>query len=149
MFFLELLIGGTLISITVVIHAVALDYIMSRLERWGPTLYKIFKKAWKTAILTFTVLGVFTAHVVQMWLWAAFYWGVGAIPTFEAALYFSTSTFTTVGFGDIVLEKDNWRLISSFQAANGFILFGWSTAFIFEIMSQLYRNGTIKKMDKI
>ena len=45
------------------------------------------------------------------------------------------SIFT--GFGDVVLDE-KWRLISSFQSANGFILFGWSTAFIFEIMSSRY-----------
>ena len=77
--------------------------------------------------------------MIQIWLWALFYLRVGALPALEEALYFSTSTFTTVGYGDVVLTG-KWRLVSSFQAANGFILFGWSTAFIFEIMSRLYEG---------
>ena len=63
----------------------------------------------------------------------------GEFDTLEAALYFSTSAFTTLGMGDVVLS-DEWRLMGSIEAANGFLLFGWSTAFIFEVMSQLYRK---------
>ena len=95
-------------------------------------------------MLTIAVLGVFCAHVIQIWLWAIFYLAVNALPNLEEALYFSTSAFTTVGFGDLVLDE-RWRLVSSFQSANGFILFGWSTAFIFEVMSRFYRGDWLKK----
>ncbi|MCB1652333.1 MAG: two pore domain potassium channel family protein [Alphaproteobacteria bacterium] len=145
MFLLELIIGAVLIGITVIIHALALDYIIRHLESAGPWFFRKFRRFWKTGALTVSVLGVFMAHIVQIWLWALFYFGVSALPTFEECLYFSTSSFTTVGFGDVVLEVNNWRLISSFQSANGFILFGWSTAFIFEIMSRLYETDPIKK----
>lgn len=53
------------------------------------------------------------------------------------ALYFSTVTFTTVGFGDIVLAP-SIRMLSAIEAANGFLLFGWTTAFIFELISKIY-----------
>ena len=96
--------------------------------------------------MVITVLGVFLTHIVQIWIWALlfYYLEPNTLPTFEAALYFSTSSFTTVGFGDVYLDE-NWRLLSSFEAANGFILFGWSTAFIFEILSKLYKDEHIKK----
>lgn len=148
MFISHLIVGALLIGVTVVIHAVALDRLMEALEQWGPSLYKKFKRHWKAPVLILTVLGVFGSHIVQIWLWAFFYMAIGALPDLEESLYFSTSTFTTVGFGDIVLEQD-WRLISSFQAANGFIMFGWSTAFIFEIMSKLYTGEVIKKREEL
>ena len=145
MFFLQLVIGAVLVCMTVVIHAVALEKIMKVLAAYGPYVYrKVHSRLWKSVILVFAVLGVFCAHIVQIWLWAVFYLGVDALPDFEEALYFSTSCFTTVGFGDVVLDKD-WRLISSFQSANGFILFGWSTAFIFEVMSKLYETDSIQR----
>lgn len=144
MFTLQLIIGAILIILTVIIHAVVLDYLMQMLERYAPGIFRKFPKLWKIPMLTLTVLGVFIAHIAQIWLWAIFYLAVNALPNFEEALYFSTSTFTTVGFGDIVLDK-SWRLLSSFQSANGFILFGWSTAFIFEVMSKLYKEETINK----
>lgn len=118
---------------------------MNILETLGPQLFNRFRLMWRAAMLTFAVLGVFCAHTLQIWIWAFLYIALHQFPDLEEALYFSTSTFTTVGFGDVVLGKD-WRLLSSFQAANGFILFGWSTAFIFEVMSKLYRDERFKKV---
>lgn len=135
----HLFIGTILICITVIIHAVCLDFLIRKIEGAKNSARLIFKQFWKTPLIVTAVLGVFCAHILQIWVWAVFYIYVDALPTMEESLYFSTSTFTTVGYGDIVLSED-WRLVSSFQSANGFILFGWSTAFIFEVMSQLYRD---------
>lgn len=141
MFLLQLFIGAALICLTVVIHAVALDRLMFMNARIGNVIQLRFGRLWKVPMLVISVLGTFMAHIVQIWIWALFYISVGAVHDFESALYFSTSTFTTVGYGDVVLNE-TWRLVSSFQAANGFILFGWSTAFIFEVMSKLYERET-------
>jgi len=139
MFVIQLLIGIILICITVVIHAVALDFLIRRIDSSRNSMKLILKRHWKIPLLVFAVLGTFSAHIVQIWIWAIFYIYIGEMQTLEEALYFSTSSFTTVGFGDIYLDE-NWRLVSSFQSANGFILFGWSTAFIFEVMSRLYED---------
>lgn len=139
MFVFQLFIGVFLICLTVVIHAVALDYLILWIKKSGNKMRLMFKRHWKVPVLIIAVLGTFGAHIVQIWIWAVFYMMIGVMPDLEEALYFSTSAFTTVGFGDIFLDKD-WRLVSSFQSANGFILFGWSTAFIFEVMSKLYED---------
>ncbi len=141
MFLIDLFIGTVLICVTVIIHAIFLDILIRWIDRSANGARLIFKRHWKIPLLVSAVLGVFVAHIIQIWLWAIFYLLAGAIDTLEASLYFSTSTFTTVGFGDIVLNEQ-WRLVSAFQSANGFILFGWSTAFIFEIMSRLYERDS-------
>ncbi len=135
-----------MIGVTVLIHAVFLDQIVRFLEQVSPRIYRFFYRFWKIPIMIITVLIVFLTHVIQIWIWAIlfFYLEPDILPTFESALYFSTSSFTTVGFGDVYLDED-WRLLSSFEAANGFILFGWSTAFIFEIISKLYKEDRIHK----
>lgn len=139
MFVFELFIGGVLICVNVAIHALSLDFLAAVIDRWSNQARLVFKRHWKVPLLMATSLGVFSAHIVQIWIWAIFYISVGALHDLETALYFSTVTFTTVGFGDVVIGPD-WRLVSSFEAANGFLLFGWSTAFIFEIMSRLYER---------
>lgn len=53
---------------------------------------------------------------------------VSALPDFESALYFSATSFTTLGYGDVVLDP-KWRLFGAIERANGLLLFGWSTAF--------------------
>ena len=86
------------------------------------------------------VLGLFALHTIEIWMYAAVYAGLGLTDTFETALYFSTSTFTTVGYGDVVLNED-WRLLSAIEAANGFILIGWSTAYLVTV------TGMIRAID--
>ncbi len=54
---------------------------------------------------------------------------LGAISDYEEALYFSMVMYATLGLGDVVLEQQ-WRLLFSFEAANGIIMFGWTTALI-------------------
>lgn len=139
MFMIQLLIGTFLICVTVIIHAIALDRLIYTNEKYKNEVRLRVGKYWKIPILVFSVLGTFSAHIIQIWIWALFYMIIGAFTNFTDALYFSTTAFTTVGFGDVVLPH-NWRLVGSFQAANGFMLFGWSTAFIFEVMSGLYRH---------
>lgn len=134
---LQLLVGILLIGATVFIHAVALNFLDLRLHRLVPALEQRFLRAWRSMLMTMAVLGVFLVNVVQIWIWGLFYLVMGELPDLETALYYSTSTFTTVGYGDVVLS-DQWRLLSSFEAANGMILFGWSTAFIFSMMRTTY-----------
>ena len=125
-------IGAALILSTVLVHAVSLDLIY----RWVLKIQTPFAVRWRSFIYALVVLGVFLAHVIEIWIWALFYYFQASIlelPTLESALYFSASTFTTVGFGDLVLSEE-WRLLSSFESVNGMILFGWSTAFIFEVV---------------
>jgi hypothetical protein len=62
---------------------------------------------------------------------------VGALQNFEPALYFSMVTFTTLGYGDVLLD-DRWRLMASFEAANGIIIFGLSTAVVVAAVQRVY-----------
>lgn len=142
-----MVIGTVLIAFTVVIHAIVLDKLIKFLSYAHNAIFRQFKMNWRMVALIITVSGVFSAHIVQIWIWAIFYLTIGASLNLEEALYYSTSTFTTVGFGDVLLSKE-WRLLGAFQSANGFLLFGWSTAFIFEVMSKLYDRDNISKQGK-
>jgi hypothetical protein len=79
---------------------------------------------------------VFALHTAEIWLYAALYLGLGELKTFEGALYFSTVTFASLGYGDIVLSP-RWRVLSAIEAANGVILFAWSTAFFLSVTTRL------------
>jgi len=93
-------------------------------------------------------MGMLGALILEMWLWAFVLYATNepALHTPESALYYSASTFTTLGFGDITLSPQ-WRLLGSFAATNGLLMFGWSTAFLFEIISDLYRDDHIGKTE--
>jgi hypothetical protein len=135
----QLAYGAVLIALTVMIHAVCLEGIILA---WRAISIEI-EVRWRAISLSLTIIGIFFAHVIQIWVWAIFYYFVEEMQTWESALYFSTSSFTTVGYGDLLLSEE-WRLLGSIEAINGMILFGWSTAFIFagvrRIYGHLYRD---------
>jgi len=131
----QLAIGSSLVALTVFLHGLSLDAIIRILRRIGAETIA----RWRFFSFSLFILAIFSAHVVEIWIWAALYFYVGELHTLEAALYFSTSSFTTVGYGDLTLSED-WRLLSSIESANGMILFGWSTAFIFEIGRRIYEQ---------
>ena len=87
------------------------------------------------ALFMFIVL----LHLIQIVLWALVFWRVGELPTLETAVYFSITTYTTVGFGDVVLGP-GWRVLAGIEGLTGLILVGWSTAFVFAIVNRMYEH---------
>lgn len=80
--------------------------------------------------------GLFVLHAIEIWSYAALYGLTHALPDFETALYFSTSTYVTIGYGDVVLDRA-WRIVGAIEGANGVILLGWSTAFFVAVVGRI------------
>jgi hypothetical protein len=91
----------------------------------------------RAAVLATLVFLMSLAGYLESGLWAGFYLLVDALPTFEDAIYFSLVTFTTLGYGDITLDE-KWRVLAAFEAANGIIMFGWTTAIIATVAHRLF-----------
>lgn len=70
---------------------------------------------------------LFTLHVLEVWVWGEFYLRQHCFPDRETAYYFSLTSYTTVGYGDVVIAHP-WRLMGGLEAITGVLLFGWSTA---------------------
>ena len=127
--FANLGLGTAVISVTVLIHTVGLI----ALTRSMAIIHRGFRlhshDLGKTISMVTTVLGLFFVHTVEIWVWALVYASLATFAHFEDALYFSTATFSTVGYGDMVLPA-HWRLLGALEGVNGFLLIGWSTAYL-------------------
>lgn len=132
----NLALAGFMVSLTVVVHFAGLLALMWLLRARGHRFRAHESAIGQGAAIVFVVLGLVAIHTVEIWLYAVVYFVLGALPEFEAALYFSTTSFTTIGYGDVVLEK-KWRLLSAIEGANGLLLFGWSTAFLFSVTARM------------
>jgi len=89
--------------------------------------------------MTLTVLT--SLHVLQILIWAVAYRlipEINVLRDLEEAVYFSLVTFTTVGYGDIVMEK-GWRIMAGIEALNGILLLGWSTAVLLAVAQRFWR----------
>lgn len=82
------------------------------------------------------VLAIIALHGVEIWGFALLYLALDAIPTFEEALYFSTISYSTVGYSDSHIAPE-WRLLGAFESILGMILLGWSTAFFFRMLGRI------------
>ncbi len=125
----NLVLGSAMISLTVVTHTLGLIVItksMGFMIRW---LRLHTHGVGKTIAMVTTVLALFLVHTVEVWTWALVFVLIGALGAFDEALYFSTVTFSTLGYGDVTLMPE-WRLLGALEGVNGFLLIGWSTAYL-------------------
>ena len=109
-----------------------------RLAHSGP-LKGHFDRALLVWLMT---MWMFLAIYLEASLWAVVYLHLPGITEFtdwQTAIYFSMVTFTTLGYGDFVLSGE-WRTLASVQAANGVIMFGWTTALIYYFIKRIYKG---------
>ena len=142
----QIVIGSAMIALTVVIHTFGIIGLIVWFRAYSPRFVENHNFVAMTSILMIAIVGVFLVHTAEIWLWAALYLWLGEFVELERALYFSTVTFTSLGYGDITLQK-SWQLLSGFEAANGIILFGVSTAFVFGAIRKLFQVTEIAKTE--
>jgi voltage-gated potassium channel len=83
--------------------------------------------------------GIMLLHLIETNLWAVFYYTRGLFKDFETALYFSLTSYTTIGYGDVLLPQ-RWRLLGAIEGVTGVLFCGISTAFIFAVMSAMFQS---------
>ncbi len=131
-----LLFGTAMVLVTTFAHAGVLYWLAAALSRMASKTDRALP--FRVFLLALSV--VLGLHVAEIWLWAAVYMKLGEFADFATALYFSAVTATTLGYGDITLSAD-WRLLSTFEAMAGLLLFGVTTAFMLQLVRELIRAG--------
>jgi hypothetical protein len=121
---------------TIAIHAGGMMYALDLAHLENKKQVKIFRVIRISGI----VILMFIASLLEVLVWAVTYLALNAIEGLEQALYFSMVTFSTLGYGDVLLSE-KWRLLASFEAANGIIMFGWSTAIVMAVVQRIYFAG--------
>ena len=140
--------GLSLIALTVVIHAIGVVLlallavqIRPRLETWKFGLRHV------VPIVIGLVGGVglllAVLHGIEAAIWAAAYLWLGALNSRIDAMLYSVDSMTTRGASGLLLQR-HWRMMGALEAADGMLLFGISTAYIFAVMQafwpMLYRR---------
>jgi voltage-gated potassium channel Kch len=134
----QLIIATAMVVVTVLIHLFGLALLMRVLRSHS----RIFRKLtiMPLTLLLAATVGIIAIHTVEIWVYAFLYLQLGAFSHFEQALYFSTVTYSTIGYGDVVMPHP-WRILGAIEGAVGIIMLGWSTAFVVSLMTQLKLLG--------
>lgn len=139
----QLLLGAFIIMLTIIIQVImlgALDrfyvHVKNHLVEGRGTVQKV-------VVVSTSVLWLVLGITINTWIWAlAFLW-TGEFTDLEEALYFAIASFTTLGFGDVLLNQD-WRVFGALSAVNGLIVFGLNTAFLVELMLSVWGRSRTK-----
>ena len=140
-FDIQLVLGTLVIIASVIFHVAALVGLARFLRRIDPRLPFPGSMFHTMLVLGLAMLVIIGIHTIEAWGWAAIYLRLGEFEEFEDALYFSVVTATTLGYGDITLS-DSWRILATFEAMGGLILFGGSTAFLLGLMRRIFGGNS-------
>jgi Ion channel len=135
----QLLVGAAVSACNIGIHALLMTAVVWAARIAGA---KDTSRQWSRliAVMIATVSVLMLAHVSEVIVWSLAYAIVNAAPAGADLLYFAFVNYTTLGYGDIT-PVERWRLLGPMTAMNGVLLFGWSTAVIFEVLRRTVRLG--------
>jgi hypothetical protein len=137
----KLLIAWLLMAGCVAIHAAG----VSSALRWLRQSHVGTDRFWASTQLFVTLAGwIVLLHLLEISAWALYYVLRGAMPDAASALYFSAVTYTTTGYGDLVLPPE-WRLVGAVEALTGILMCGWSTGFFFAAANRVVEEHTAEE----
>jgi hypothetical protein len=132
-----LAIAAGLVALTVVIHAYGLALLLPLLARTraapptqhGAITWLLVRVAWYLILI----------HVVEISAWALLFLWQRCLPDAESAFYFSGVTYTTLGYGDVVL-REPWRMLGPIEGLTGILMCGLSAGVFFATVNRIYTS---------
>ncbi len=134
---LEIILGLALTLCTLVIHSAGMYLVMHRFELNWPNYRKEKSEFRRQLYFGHLVLLMLVTHVLEVFLIAAILFGMHSFPDLRTAFYYTGETYTTVGYGDVLLPAE-WRQLALFIAMSGLFSFGWSTGVLVSIVGKTY-----------
>lgn len=128
-------IAWVLVAVTVAVHAAGLAFLLSGWARWharAPT--RFWPITWLLIRVTWWLILI---HLTEVSVWGLFYLWKGCMPDAESAFYFAGVTYTTIGYGDLVL-KEPWRMLGPIEGLTGILMCGLSAGIFFAVVSRIF-----------
>jgi len=131
------IIAVVLAFVSAIIHAFGLLALLYCQTRQWPRIEADFGPRRNLPVFLALFGVILVLHLIEIGVWAGVYYWQRCLPDFETSLYFSGATYTTLGYGDVVLPQ-SWRLAGVLESLTGMLLLGWSAAFFFTVVSRFF-----------
>ena len=135
----EIAIAAAIVSVCLIIHLTGILLMAEWLFQWRDALERSPNRRQCALLIVSLCGGILLLHLIQTSLWAVYYYTQNLFSDFETSLYFSMVSFTTLGYGDVLLPK-KWRLLGVVEGFSGVLLCGISTAFIFAVINAVFQT---------
>ncbi|MBE1281902.1 MAG: two pore domain potassium channel family protein [Rhodobacteraceae bacterium] len=132
----QLMWGSLYLFACLLIETAILIWGMSYVGRVSRNLEHSKSRLLRSAVLLTTLAFILVAHTVQVWIWALAFVVTTALPDWNTAIYFSLVSYTSLGYGDVVLGP-GLRIFGGFAAITGLLGFGISTGLLVAIMNRI------------
>lgn len=131
----QIMYGSAVLLVCAVVHILIIARLIRHLRK-----HDHFTEEKSTRHQLLTVCALFLvllfSHTIQIYISAFSLWAIGALPGYEAPIYYSLVTYTTVGYGDVVLDP-GYRIAGAMISATGILMFGITTAFVVGLFSRI------------
>ena len=134
----QILVGTAVSVCNIAIHALVMAAVIWA-SRAAGAIATSRRPVRMIAVMSATASLLMAAHLAEVFVWALAYAIVGAAPAGSALIYFAFVNYTTLGYGDVTPVL-RWNLLGPMTAMNGVLMFGWSTAVIFEVLRKVLRD---------
>jgi voltage-gated potassium channel len=134
----ELSVAALIVFVCLLLHVAGLLLMAEWLLRHREYLERNGTRIHHAILMVLLFSGIMLLHTVETVMWAAFYYTRELFNDLETSLYFSLTSYTTIGYGDVLLPQ-RWRLLGAIEGISGVLLCGISTAFIFAVMSAMFQ----------
>ena len=130
----QLIFATVMVLVMTIVHLVGLGLLTRVLRSHGRSMGRL--RILPLTVLLIAAVGIIAIHTVEIWTWAAIYLELGTFRNFEDALYFSTVTYASIGYGDLLLPHQ-WRIFGAIEGAAGIIMLGISTAYLVSLLTRV------------
>ena len=134
----ELAFAFGIMALCVAIHSATLVNFSAWLFTRRPSLEQGNAMVLYTLVLILAFFVLILLHLIETGIWGIFYYWRGLFPDFETSLYFSLGSYTTIGYGDVVLPQ-RWRMLGGIEGLSGVLLCGLSAAFVFALVNSAFQ----------
>ena len=135
----EISVAALIVAVCLLLHVAGLLLMAEWLLRRREYLERKGARMRYAMLLVLLFVGIMLLHVLETSMWAVFYYSRALFKDFETSLYFSLTSYTTIGYGDVLLPQ-RWRLLGAIEGVTGVLFCGISTAFIFAVMSAMLQS---------
>ena len=131
-------IAAMIVAVCLIIHVTGILAMAEWVLRHREYLERTGSRSRSTLLLIVLFCGIMVLHITATCIWATFYYTQELFKDFETSVYFSLTSYTTIGYGDVLLPE-RWRLVGAIEGVSGVLLCGVSTAFIFAVISAMFQ----------
>ena len=134
----EISVAAMIVSACLLLHVAALLFMAEWLLQRREYLERSSVRMRYAILMILLFSGIMFLHIIETSMWAVFYYTRALFADFETCLYFSLTSYTTIGYGDVLLPQ-RWRLLGAIEGVTGVLLCGISTAFFFAVMTAMFQ----------